>query len=122
MTETFAPKLTAQTDLEGVQRWRIVYHYRSGDSQGVHRAETIAWFHVTAQAAWVDAAALLPPAGHEQPHAVTVERGTYTAIPGGGYRWRHLDPTQHVQVDRPASGVPNTQHTLIAAAQPPHLC
>ncbi len=82
-------------NLEGVHRWRILFHYHTGDHQDVVRVEMIAGFHVTADAAWADATALLSLAGCQQPHAITIERGTYTASPEGGYRWRHLHPTQH---------------------------
>lgn len=90
---------TRAANLEGVHRWRIVYHYRTGNNTNLNHTETIAWFHTTPDAAWSDAAALLPPVGYTQPHAVTVERGTFTPAPEGGHQWQHIGPTQIARVD-----------------------
>lgn len=85
--------------LVGVDRWRIVYHHRQGNGQSLDRAETVAWFHTSDKAAWASAAALLPPTGYPQPHTVTVERGTFTRVPEGGYGWQHIGPTRLARVD-----------------------
>lgn len=102
--------------LDGVHRWRIVYDFHAEHGQGLDRIETIAWFHVTAETAWADAAAFLPPAGYSKPAAVAVERGTFTTQPEGGYGWQYIGPTQTATVDHNGLRIHDEDHD---AANPP---
>lgn len=109
----------------GRRCWRVVYHHT--DPAGANRAETIIWFATTEDAAWVEAAAQLPPTGYHRPDTVTVEPGTFTPLPEGGHGWQPTGPPQRATVDhhgittdeddRPEPpATPGTDHAAATAA------